>query len=160
MKKMTLLLITILALGISLWFAGQSNWHLNRNINNKLPTGDLKHLEDNRFTDEAGLIWELLAQSKNIFHQPEEGEEVKIVDKPYPNVGKTLAFDIKTPNYKFLSALDNGASYEAILQPDGTYLMNGSKQGTYNYGHPSGFFGTIKHAFYDVLPHFINSNYE
>ena len=97
-------------------------------------------------------------QSKNIFHQPDQA--VDIVDNPYPNVEGVLEFDTKNPNWKLLCRTDNGGSYEAILQPDGTYLKNGLKQGTYNYGHPDGLWGSIKHTFFDVIPHFINANYK
>lgn len=68
--------------------------------------------------------------------------------------------DPEHPNIKLLCLLPSGASYEAILQPDNTYLNESGKQGTYNYSSPKGFWGYFKHVIYDVLPHFINSNYQ
>ncbi len=153
-------LIIIFLLLISLWLIGQSDWHLNRNKHNKLPVGELKALKDDLYKDEAGLIWELQPHIKNKFHQPDSGEEIEIPDNPYPNVNGTLPFDRENPNLKFLSRTDNGGSYEAILQPNGEYLTTGLKQGTYNYSHPRGFLGSLKHGIFDVLPHFINSKYK
>jgi hypothetical protein len=68
--------------------------------------------------------------------------------------------DVKNPNLKFLCQLENGASYEAILQPDGTFLTEGGKMGTYNYSHPGDIIGIIKHMVWDVLPHFMNADYQ
>ena len=64
------------------------------------------------------------------------------------------------PNLKFLSPDGDGGSYEAILQPDGTCLITGKKQGTYNYSDPTGFMGYFKHIFMDVIPHFFTSDYD
>jgi hypothetical protein len=83
-----------------------------------------------------------------------------MVKNPYPNVNVSLKFDRKNPNLKFLSKIKNNGSYEAILKPNGEYLTEGLKQGTYNYSHPSGFFDSIKHVLFDVIPHFINSKYK
>jgi hypothetical protein len=155
MKKILLLLVVVL---ISiLWISGQSDWHIDRNKQNKLPAGVLKSLNGNLYEDEVGLVWELQPQIKNKFHQPDQ--ESEIVENPYPNVDGHLSFDTKNPNIKFLSRTDDGGSYEAILQPNGEYLTKGLKQGTYNYGHPNGFWGTTKHVFFDVLPHFVNAEY-
>jgi len=148
----------IIILVIVFLILGQSSWHLNRNEHNVLPIGDLIHQEGDFYQDEAGLTWELQPQIKNKFHQP--SEKVEAIVSPYPNVSKKLKFDENNPNLKFLSIAKNNTSYEAILQPDGTYLTTGKKQGTFNYAHPSGVWGMAKHVFLDVLPHFVNSNYK
>ena len=154
-KKIIIVLILLIVI---VWIIGQSDWHLDRNKQNQLPIGNLKKVDNNIYEDNNGLIWELQPHIKNKFHQPDV--ESEIIKNPYPNVDDTLTFDIKNPNLKFLSELENGGSYEAILQPDGTYLTDGKKQGTYNYGHPSGFWGSFKHVFLDVLPHFVNGKYK
>jgi hypothetical protein len=153
-----ILIVLIFVLLISYWIIGQSGWHLNRNKYNKLPEGDLKHLKKNMYVDETGLSWELQPHIKNKFHQPDQ--EIEMVKNPYPNVNVRLKFDPKNPNLKFLSKIKNSGSYEAILEPNGQYLTEGLKQGTYNYSHPSGFFGSVKHVLFDVIPHFINSKYK
>jgi hypothetical protein len=155
-KKMIIILILFFI--VIVWIIGQSDWHLDRNKYNQLPIGNLKKVKTGIYEDESGRIWELQPHIKNKFHQPKQ--ESEIVKNPYPNVDEVLTFDTKNPNLKFLSELDNGGSYEAILQPNGTYLTTGKKQGTYNYGHPSGFWGSLKHLFLDVLPHFVNGNYK
>jgi hypothetical protein len=164
--KMTLIILALILI-VSLWMTGRSDWHLNRNKHNKSPEGRLKQLKGKLYEDKAGLIWELQPSIKNKFHQPASGEEIQLVEQPYPNIDRKLnpnademlTFDPKNPNLKFLSKTGNGRSYEAILQPNGKYLKEGAKKGTYNYGHPSGFFGSTKHVFMDVIPHFINSKY-
>ena len=94
----------------------------------------------------------------NKFHQTPS--PVPPIPIPYPNVEGSLEYSEESPNWKFLSKkVDGNGSYEAILLPDGTYLTEGGKQGTYNYGHPSGFWGTIKHTLLDVIPHFFNDDY-
>jgi hypothetical protein len=153
-----ILIVLIFVLLVSYWIIGQSSWHLNRNKYNKLPEGDLKHLKENMYVDETGLSWELQPHIKNKFHQPDQ--EIEMVKNPYPNVNVSLKFDRKNPNLKFLSKIKNNRSYEAILKPNGEYLTEGLKQGTYNYSHPSGFFDSIKHVLFDVIPHFINSKYK
>jgi hypothetical protein len=153
-----ILIVLIFVLLVSYWIIGQSSWHLNRNKYNKLPEGDLKHLKENMYVDETGLYWELQPHIKNKFHQPDQ--EIEMVKNPYPNVNVRLKFDRKNPNLKFLSKIKNSGSYEAILKPNGEYLTEGLKQGTYNYSHPSGFFDSIKHVLFDVIPHFINSKYK
>ncbi len=152
------LTILIFILFVSILIIGHSDWHLNRNKHNKLPEGRLKHLKDDIYTDETGLIWELKPHIKNKFHQPDQ--ESEMVNNPYPNVGGTLTFDPENPYLKFLSKIDNNGSYEAILQPNGKYLTEGPQQGSYNYGHPSGFLGSIKHFFLDMIPHSINTEYK
>lgn len=147
----------VLFIGVLIGFMGYSEWHLNRNKHNRPPGKKLNHVKGDFYKDEDGLIWELQPQSKNIFHQPDE--PVKIIENPYPNIDHIKKMDPKQPNLKFLSALENGGSYEAIIQPDGTLLETGKKRGTYNYGHPSGIWGSIKHVVLDVIPHFVNSNY-
>lgn len=154
---MLITIILIILLAIAFWFYGNSEWHLHRNKFNKLPAGELKHLKGPVYVDDVGLFWELLDQSKNIFHQPDH--EVEVIENPYPNVEGSFEMDTKNPNLKFLSKTNSGGSFEAILQPDGTYLTEGLKQGTFNYGHPEGFWGSLKHAVLDVIPHFINANY-
>lgn len=154
-KKAIIFILILLLIG---WFIGESDWHLDRNKHNKLPIGNLKKIADNIYTDESGRIWELQPSIKNKFHQPDQ--ESKKVENPYPNLDAIPKFDIKNPNLKFLSELENGCSYEAILQPDGIYLIKGIKQGTYNYAHPSGFLGSFKHVFLDVIPHFFNGEYK
>jgi hypothetical protein len=136
---------------------GNSSLHLDRNKYNKLPSGELRHLKGSIYVDNADVFWELQDQKKNIFHQPDH--EVERIDNPYPNVKENIELDTKNPNLKFLSENSSGGSYEAILQPDGQYLTEGVKQGTYNYGHPVGVWGNLKHALLDVIPHFINDKY-
>lgn len=156
-KMRITLVVLIVILVASLWMMGQSDWHLNRNKHNKLPEGRLNHLKDNSYEDEVGLIWELQPTIKNLFHQPDQ--EIQIPVNPYANVTGAPEIDPKNPNLKFLSVTETGGSYEAILQPNGDYLITGKKKGTYNYGHPDGFFGNTKHVFFDIIPHFINSKY-
>lgn len=133
--------------------------HTNRNQYNIMPKGRLILTpEDSFYKDEEGRVWEKQPQIKNKFHQTPS--PVPPIAVPYPNVEGPLEFSEESPNWKFLSKeVDGSGSYEAILQPDGTYLTKGKKQGTYNYGHPSGFWGIIKHTFLDVIPHFFNNDY-
>jgi hypothetical protein len=117
---------------------------VKRNRNNKLPIGKLTKTNGTNYIDEAKLNWVLQSNSMNIFHQPNNIP----VPKPavaYPNVSPQLKYKPNYPNLKFLSTDGNGGSYEAILQPNGTYLITGKKQGTYNYSNPTGFFGFAKH---------------
>jgi hypothetical protein len=160
MKSFLLVLVLfLLIVGISIYFMGQSKWHLQRNQINQLPTGKLTLDSGRLYLDDKGLEWERQPHIKNKFHQPDG--PVQAVENPYPIVIDTsLKMDINNPNLKFLCKLENGGSYEAILQPNGQYLTEGIKQGTYNYGHPSGFVGILKHTIWDVLPHFVNSKYE
>lgn len=153
------LVVLVLIIGISIYLMGQSKWHLQRNQYNQLPNGKLRLHEGQVYLDETELQWELQPHIKNKFHQPDG--PVQAIADPYPNVdNEYLKMDVNNPNLKFLCKLDNGGSYEAILQPDGQYLTKGKKQGTYNYGHPSGLPGTLKHTMWDVIPHFVNSAYE
>jgi hypothetical protein len=156
MKITLIVLISILI--VSYWIIGQSDWHLNRNKHNKLPEGRLEHCGKKMYLDEAKLTWELKPAKDNVFHQPDQ--KIKMVNNPYPNVDGWLEVDCQNPNLKFLSVIKNGESYEAILQPNGEYLTEGLKQGTYNYSSPGRFFDDIKHVFFDVIPHFINSKYK
>lgn len=157
--KLALLSILVLLLGI-FWFMGQSDWHLHRNKHNIEPQGGLKQLSEKVFTDDIGRMWERQPAIKNKFHQPAAGEEMGVLDHPYPNVEGEIEFDSANPNVKFLSLSGDGGSYEAILQPNGAYLLEGGKKGTYNYGHPEGLRGTLKHVVWDVIPHFINADYK
>jgi len=152
-------IILILIVIVAFWIMGNSDWHLNRNKNNKLPKGNLTTVvKHETYEDENKLTWELQPSIKNKFHQPDH--EVKMVDNPYPYLEYTKPFDPKNPNLKFLSKTPDGGSYEVIMQPDGAYLTEGLKMGTYNYGHPSGLVGSLKHTLFDVIPHFVNSNYK
>lgn len=137
---------------------GQSDWHLNRNKHNKLPEGDLKMLQENIYLDSLGQRWELQPHIKNKFHQPDH--KIEQVNHPYPNLDVAPTLDLENSNLKFLRKTENGGSYEAILQPDGTYLTTGLKKGTYNYSHPDGIWGSLKHVVFDVIPHFINAGYK
>lgn len=117
--------------------------------------------EGNFYKDEAGLIWELQPNSKNIFHQPDQTPvPAPPIPVPYPNILPALNYNPDYPNLKFLSLDGKGGSFEGILQPDGTYLIKGKKQGTFNYANPLGFWGYFKHAVLDVIPHLFNSNYD
>jgi len=152
-------LFLILLAGISVYYMGQSKWHLQRNQKNQLPTGKLRLQKEAIYLDEAGLRWERQSHIKNKFHQT--AGPVKVIPQSYPNVvDEKLEMDVNNANLKFLCPLENGGSYEAILQPNGQYLTEGIKQGTYNYGHPSGLWGMLKHTLWDVIPHFVNSSYE
>lgn len=156
MKKKILYAIIIIV--VAFYALSQSSYHVDRNQHNLLPKGILKPDGDRLYVDEADRIWELQPQIKNKFHQPPG--PVPPIPVPYPNVVGSLEFDVNSPNWKFLSKVEEGnGSYEAILQPEGTYLTDGEKQGTYNYGHPSGFLGSFKHTFLDVIPHFFNDDY-
>lgn len=150
-------LIISIAVLASFFLTCQLPWHLNRNTHNVLPFGQLTLTEANSYQDEHQLIWELQPQQLNIFHQPKT--PIKLVELPYPNMDQAPVLDLENPNLKLLSKTNNGASYEAILQPNGSYLTTGEKQGTYNYGHPKGLIGLSKHTILDVIPHFINANY-
>ncbi len=156
MKKKILYVVIIVV--VAFYALSQSSYHVDRNQYNLLPVGILKPNGATLYVDEADRIWELQPQIKNKFHQP--AGPVPPVPIPYPNVVGSLEFDAHSPNWKFLSQIEEGSgSYEAILQPDGTYLTTGPKQGTYNYGHPSGVWGSLKHTFLDVIPHFFNGEY-
>ena len=156
MKKKILGLI-VLFFGFYFIFA-HMDVHTDRNQYNILPKGKLKLVSDDLYVDEAKLQWEKLPQKMNKFHQTPS--PVPPIPVPYPNVEGSLEFSEESPNWKFLSKeRDGSVSYEAILRPDGTYLIKGEKQGTYNYGHPSGFLGTVKHTLLDVIPHFFNDDY-
>ena len=150
-------LLILLTLTISYVFICQMSWHINRNIHNILPQGNLTQIDTQHYDDEKGLIWELQPHYMNLFHQPEK--KGKLTKNVYPNMDHPPKIELENPNLKLLSRTKDGASYEAILQPNGTYLITGQKQGTYNYGHPNEITGMIKHVFLDVLPHFITSKY-
>jgi hypothetical protein len=155
MKKW--LLIGLIACTIAVFLMGYSDWHLDRNIHNKLPEGALTLTNPEVYVDEPGTSWALQPQSKNIFHQPDTIAGPQ--ENPYPNLDHVPDFDRNRPNLKFLAKDGSGGSYEAILQPNGTWLTAGVLQGTYNFGHPEGIWGSIKHFFVDMLPGFVNSEY-
>lgn len=156
MKTILITCIIFLLLGI-LWLTGHSEWHLNRNQHNQLPKGKLVHQQGDLYLDEAQQTWVLQPSIKNKFHQPNEA--IIAPSTPYPNLDAIIDYDPNNPNLKFLCETDKGGSFEAILQPNGEYLTSGPKLGTYNYGHPSGLWGSIKHVFLDVLPHFVSGDY-
>ena len=174
MWKVVILVVIIIILVF--WVVSYSDWHVKRNRNNKLPVNYLKLYEENKYTDESGLIWELQPNSKNIFHQPDTKPKTTEAHKiqppgpvppvtiPHPFVSVTnihpIQYDEDYPNKKFLSFGPKGDSYEAIVQPEGTLLTTGPKQGTYNYSNPTGIWGNTKHVFLDVIPHLFNSDYK
>ena len=157
MKKIWL---WVLAVIVGAFFVlSRSNFHVKRNTHNLLPVGMLTPSGDVLYKDEVDRIWELQPQIRNKFHQPPG--PVPPVPIPYPNVVGSLEFDSHNPNWKLLSKVEEGGgSYEAILQPEGTYLTTGPRQGTYNYGHPTGLWGNIKHVLLDVIPHLLNGTYQ
>ena len=110
----------------------QRDFHTKRNWLNQTPG-----------QSPPGPEWEKQPDWKNEFHQPDNVDP----DNPFPNK-------------KYLLPDETGGSSEAILQPDGSYLTSGPKQGTYNYYHPEGFWGNTGHVLWDVLPHFFNDDYE
>jgi len=161
MKKTICTLFGVFLLLILMGIISHGDWHLKRNKHNQLPEGKLTQLDGQNYLDEAGLTWILQPDSRNIFHQPDIVPlPAPPIPVPYPNVSPTLKYDPNYPNLKFLSPDGSGGSFEAILQPDGTFLMSGKKQGTYNYSDPSGFMGFLKHVLLDVIPHFFTSDYD
>ena len=159
MKKIVFIVFGLFAILTIIALLSEGNWHLKRNRNNKLPTGELTKTDGNNYVDEAKLNWILQPNSRNIFHQP-DNIPVQSPSTAYPNVSPQLKYEPNYPNLKFLSPNENGGSYEAILQPDGTYLITGKKQGTFNYSDPTGFFGFSKHIIMDVIPHFFSFDYD
>lgn len=159
MKKVRFVFLGLLVLIIGMGILSHGDWHLKRNKRNKLPKGDLTQIEGSTYVDEAKMNWILQPNSKNIFHQPDL-TPIPPIPIPYPNVSPRLTYDPDYPNLKFLSPNGYGASFEAILQPDGSYLIAGKKQGTYNYSDPIGFMGYLMHGLLDVIPHFYTSNYD
>jgi hypothetical protein len=154
LKKILVVLGAITVMGIILC---QLDWHLNRNAYNKTPIGLLTLIENKQYQDEVGSTWELQPHDKNIFHQP--ASSVSVILNPYPNILDSLPYDPNNSNLKFLCIQESGSSFEVIIQPDGTYLNQGNKKGTYNYFHPSGFWGNTMHIIVDVIPHLITSKY-
>ena len=159
MKNTTTIIFSLFVLLTVMALLSEGDWHLKRNRNNILPTGELIKTDGNNYTDEAKLNWILQPSSMNIFHQPDNIPVPKPA-VPYPNVSPQLKYEQNYPNLKFLSPDGEGGSYEAILQVDGTYLITGKKQGTYNYSDPKGFFGFSKHIIMDVIPHFFSFDYD
>lgn len=156
LTKRFILIIGVL-LVISLLIFSFSDLHLKRNQYNQLPKGYLSSISPTIYQDEDGFTWELQPHNMNIFHQPDS--VVYAPSNPYPILENPPIFDSDNPNLKLLCIAENGASYEAILQPNGTYLICGPKQGTYNYSHPIGVWGKLIHFFLDMAPGFITSNY-
>lgn len=153
-KKWIILIITLIG---AVWAMGYTDWHVNRNVHNLMPSGELQYIDSSNYMDSSGLVWILQPYDKNIFHQPEQAR-IK-PNNPYPNINTPPSYDPENSNLKFLSITESGSSYEAILQPNGEYLIDGSRQGTYNYSHPDGFLGNMIHVIIDILPHLINSDY-
>ena len=161
MKKIGFGVLGIFVLLLILGLVSRGDWHLKRNKQNKLPAGKLTQVEGKLYLDEIAIEWILQPNSRNIFHQPDKTPVlVPPIPIPYPNISPPLKYDPDYPNLKFLSPNENGGSYEAILQPDGTYLVSGKKQGTYNYSDPSDFIGYLNHVLLDVIPHFFSSDYD
>jgi hypothetical protein len=159
--KWLFVLVILLIVIITYWLISYGDWHLKRNQRNMLPEGLLTFsAENDNYTDENGKYWWLQPHMRNVFHQPDTVPVPYEGAAPYPNVSPSPEYDPYHPNLKFLSPDDNGGSFEAILQPDGTFLLSGKKQGTYNYGHPEGIAGYVIHTFADVIPHLFNSGYK
>jgi hypothetical protein len=159
MKWLVLGLIVVMIV-VAYWIASYGDWHLKRNRNNILPYGKLTLQDDGLYLDDSGIVWELQPDRNNLFHQPDSTPVAAGVPLPYPNMKPPREYKPDYPNLKFLSLDGKGGSYEGILQPDGTYLVKGKKQGTYNYKHPAGFFGYLLHSLFDVIPHLFNSGYD
>lgn len=159
-RFLTITFCLLLFLIVACLVMGQSRWHIERNALNELPSGKLTLVKDTLYKDANDREWVRLPASMNAFHQPGYA-----IEAPTPLYGDTIspitfAYDAENPNLKFLSKTPDGGSFEAILQPDGTYLETGPQLGTYNYGHPEGIRGMLSHTLWDVLPHFANGNYK
>ena len=142
-----------------IWSWSSMPWHTARNKFNQLPAGNLKHIKDSLFIDSNSDRWILQPHSANIFHQ---SYEIPLkIELPYPNISnRQFEYDPNHPNLKFLQTDYTGGSKEAILQPNGKWLNAGSKMGTFNYSDPTGFWGTLGHGIFDVLPHIFSSDYD
>lgn len=157
-KKLITALLSILLLFGALVIYSFSSMHTHRNRLNVFPQGALQQIGNRLYMDEAQQTWILQAHSENIFHQPSK-LPLTLHSKYYANIHPSPLIDSMHPNIKLLCELPNGSSYEAILQPNNTYLNKGPKQGTYNYSHPISTWGKMKHIILDVAPHFINDRY-
>ena len=149
--------ITLLSIIAGYWLFSQGEWHTDRNKNNRLPIGTLRQIDKQFFKDSLGQTWRLQPNNKNELHQPNSTIEKPL--NPYPNVKGDIKFNSNYPNLKFTCSTKNGCSFEAILQPSGNFLLEGPKRGTFNYAHPNGFIGNLKHLLIDLLPHLLNANY-
>jgi len=158
-RRLTILFGLLVFLLAVVWTMGQSRWHLDRNAYNGIPKGQLTLVKDTLYRDTEDREWIRLPARMNALHQPKGSIAKPAI--PYGNALSKLnfAYAPNASNLKFLSITEDGGSMEAILQPDGTYLESGPLFGTYNYGHPEGFWGIVKHTVWDVLPHFANGNY-
>ncbi len=156
MKKFVLIVLAVLLAGLLVF--SFSGLHSNRNNNNRFPKGFLTQKDSVTYQDEVGLIWEIQPHGANTFHQP-DALPVVTHNQKYKVLENSPRIDPEHPNVKLLCLLPSGTSYEAILQPNGTYLNTSSKTSTYNYSSPKGFWASVKHGIFDVLPHLINSNY-
>lgn len=156
MRKVLWVIIPVVVFAC-FWVCCFLDWHIKRNDHNQLPVGQLVLVAEDQYEDEAGLLWELQPHSANVLHQTKQDTAGLVTI--YPHMDVPPQYDPENPNLKLLCE-QNGSSFEAIVQPDGTYLLVGPERGTYNYGHPKGVWGKIRHLFLDVLPHFLNSNYE
>ena len=150
----------LIVIVVAYWIASYGDWHLKRNRKNILPNGKLALVEGSFYSDQSGISWELQPDEKNLFHQPANTPVPVGVPIPYPNVDPPPNYKPDYPNLKFLSIDGRGGSLEGILQPDGSYLVKGKKQGTYNYANPEGIWGYTLHILLDVIPHLFNSDYD
>ncbi len=132
-------------------------WHVRRNQFNKDPIGIFIYQGNQRYLDGGGLTWRLVPPSGSVYHQTPLESELRHY---YSNFEVPPIFNPESPNLKMLSKTNNGASFEAVVLPNGTLLLAGAQQATYNYSDPSGLLGNIGHLFLDLIPHWINSNYE
>ncbi len=136
-----------------------SDYHLNRNKNNVLPLGKLSFIETQTYSDEMGKVWVLQPNNENQFHQPNNTYFIDF-KFPYSILENAPKFNSNYPFLKLLCQQQDGSSYEAILKPNNEYLTTGKERGTFNYASPEGIWGTAKHIFLDVIPHFICSEYK
>lgn len=153
--------LSLLTLGLLIF--SHSDYHLDRNKNNKLPEGKLTLTSDNYFIDENGSIWELQPNHKNEFHQPNgilNPVMMRDISIPYSILSDPPKLNKDYPYLKLLCEREDGSSYEAILTPDNKYITSATIRGTLNYASPKGIWGNVKHTFIDVIPHFICSDYE
>ena len=123
-------IIGLIIIYFNIQYIPSYNEHTNRNINNILPYGKLKHIKSNKYQDEKGIIWLKRSWFQSIFHEP----------------NKYYVFESDNPNLN--------SSYEAvILQRDFDNNIYKFDHGTYNYS--SSFRHPIKHFFSDMLPSII-----
>ena len=127
--------------------------HLNRNEYNVRRVDYLRHINGNRYTDNAGRIWTELSTFKNFFHMPKGNWALSQITG-----GLVEAY-----SRKFLSPDDEsglGGEYEMIIRSsDGKRidaLTNEGYQETYNFGRTE---NASRHKRLDVDPHGPHPNY-